>query len=216
MTQSTRQLSPIDHLISQVSHGLATIFASPSKQRANPSHTINNTEELTEAERQHVAGLMRVNHVGEVCAQALYQAQSVTASDQSIKDKMQQASAEENDHLAWCEERLTELGARTSLLNPVWYVGAYAIGLAAGRAGDKWSLGFVAETEKQVVKHLKSHFAKLPQHDLKSKAIIEQMAQDEAEHAKTATDNGGASLPFPIKKLMQATAKVMTTTSYRV
>ncbi|HHO58680.1 MAG TPA: 2-polyprenyl-3-methyl-6-methoxy-1,4-benzoquinone monooxygenase, partial [Thiotrichales bacterium] len=170
--------------------------------------------EVDEKERKHVAGLMRVNHSGEVSAQALYQGQAVTARDPDVRGKLQQAAIEENDHLKWTHLRLQELGSHTSFLNPLWYTGSFAIGAFAGALGDKWSLGFLAETEHQVVKHLDNHLQQLPAHDARSRAILEQMKTDELKHATTAIENGAAELPFPVKKLMAAMSKVMTTTAY--
>ena len=169
---------------------------------------------LSEPEKKHVAGLMRVNHSGEVCAQALYQGQALTANLAHIKEQMTQAAEEEIDHLAWCEKRLDELEAKPSLLNPIWYAGSLLLGAAAGLAGDKWSLGFVAETERQVGAHLESHLQKLPAHDTKSALILKHMQQDEAELAQTALAAGGAPLPSVIQKLMAGVSKVMTKTSY--
>jgi 3-demethoxyubiquinol 3-hydroxylase len=172
--------------------------------------------ELTQAEREHAAGLMRVNHVGEVCAQALYQAQKIATRSPTLKAAFEQAALEEEDHLAWTSRRLQALDSRPSLLNPLWYAGALAIGLAAGRFGDKVSLGFMAETERQVEQHLDSHLGKLPANDLASRAIVEQMRDDEAAHARSATDAGGVDLPLPIRSLMRAASKVMTHTAYYI
>jgi ubiquinone biosynthesis monooxygenase Coq7 len=159
---------------------------------------------------------MRVNHVGEVCAQALYQSQKLLARDSQIQEMLDHSGREEMDHLAWCETRLKELGSHTSYLNPFWYAGSFAIGLLAGVAGDKWSLGFVAETEKQVENHLESHLEKLPQEDNRSRAIVDQMRIDEIEHGQAALHAGGAQLPEPIQKAMQAISKLMTTTAYKI
>jgi ubiquinone biosynthesis monooxygenase Coq7 len=159
---------------------------------------------------------MRVNHSGEVSAQALYQGQSITARNQAVREKLEQAALEENDHLVWTENRLQELGESPSLLNPLWYTGSFAIGAFAGALGDKWNLGFLAETEHQVVKHLDEHLNRIPVSDRRSRAILEQMKVDEARHATTALDHGGAVLPLPVKKLMQAMSKVMTRSAYRI
>jgi ubiquinone biosynthesis monooxygenase Coq7 len=159
---------------------------------------------------------MRVNHVGEVCAQALYQAQALSTSDARLRDQMLQAAREEIDHLAWTEARLAALGAHRSLLNPLWYAGAFGIGLLAGRLGDRVSLGFVIETERQVEQHLAGHLERLPEHDIESRAIVAQMKADEAEHAEQALAAGGADLPLPVKHLMRAAARVMTTTAHHV
>ena len=182
-------------------------------QRSYPAENIDDCE-LNDSDRRHIAGLMRVNHSGEVSAQALYQGQSITARNEEVRSKLEQAALEENDHLAWTENRLHELGDRTSHLNPLWYVGSFAIGALAGLTGDKWSLGFLAETEHQVVKHLDRHLEKLPDKDSRSRAILEQMKTDEARHATTALDHGGEELPVPVKKLMQAMSKVMTRSAY--
>jgi len=172
--------------------------------------------ELTSAERAHAAGLMRVNHVGEVCAQALYQAQKLSARSPTLKAAFEQAAREEEDHLAWTSRRLQALDSRPSLLNPLWYAGALAIGFAAGRLGDKVSLGFMAETERQVEHHLDSHLDSLPPADLESRAVVEQMRADEISHAKSATDLGGVELPLPVRSLMRVASKVMTRTAYYI
>ena len=182
-------------------------------ERANPADNIAEAE-LTAAEQKHAAGLMRVNHVGEVCAQALYQGQAFTAKTDKIRQEMQQACAEENDHLQWCQDRLQQLNSRVSHLNPVWYVGSFAMGAVAGFLGDKWSLGFVVETENQVEQHLAGHLDELPKDDLKSRAIVQQMQRDEAEHAQHAASLGAANLPGWITAAMRAKAKVMTTVAY--
>jgi ubiquinone biosynthesis monooxygenase Coq7 len=159
---------------------------------------------------------MRVNHVGEVCAQALYQSQKLVARNPEIREMLDHSAQEEMDHLAWCETRLQELGSHTSYLNPIWYAGSFAIGLAAGLAGDKWSLGFVAETEKQVENHLESHLEKLPKDDQRSRAIVDQMRIDEIIHGQAAKDAGGVNLPEPVQKIMQVISKIMTTTAYKI
>ena len=159
---------------------------------------------------------MRVNHVGEVCAQALYQGQSIMSGDPAIRDTLRQASQEETEHLAWTERRIAELGGRKSLLNPLWYGGALAIGMLAGRFGERWNLGFLAETERQVEQHLKSHLGTLPAADQRSRAIVEQMKADEAEHAETAVRLGAHELPAPARGLMKLAARVMTTVTYRI
>jgi ubiquinone biosynthesis monooxygenase Coq7 len=159
---------------------------------------------------------MRINHSGEVAAQALYQGQALTARLPGVRDKMERAAEEENDHLVWCERRINELGSHKSYLNPFWYAGSFAIGALAGAAGDKWSLGFVAETERQVVRHLDEHLSRLPEHDQRSRAVLEQMKEDEGHHATVALEAGGAELPEPVKKLMSLTSRVMTRTAYWV
>jgi ubiquinone biosynthesis monooxygenase Coq7 len=171
---------------------------------------------LTEDERRASGALMRVNHVGEVCAQALYQAQALTARSPALRAQMLDAAREESDHLAWTQQRLDALGARPSLLNPLWYGGAFAIGLAAGRLGDRLSLGFVVETERQVEAHLASHLQRLPDADVDSRAVVEQMKADEARHADDARAAGGVELPLPVRGLMRLAAKVMTTVAHRV
>ena len=171
---------------------------------------------LDEPARRHAAGLMRVNHVGEVCAQALYQAQALTARSRELRAQMETAAREEQDHLAWTEQRLRELDDRPSLLNPLWYAGAFAIGLAAGRAGDRWSLGFVVETERQVEQHLAGHLERLPAADRASRAIVERMKEEEAQHARAAEGAGAARLPAPVRWAMRGAAKLMTSTAHRI
>jgi 3-demethoxyubiquinol 3-hydroxylase len=172
--------------------------------------------ELTAQEQRHAAGLMRVNHVGEVCAQALYSAQALGAHQSHVQGQLRRAAQEETDHLAWTQRRLSELGSRPSLLNPVWYAGAFALGLVAGRAGDSISLGFVSETERQVEQHLESHLDRLPVNDTRSRAIVEQMKVDESSHGQAARAAGGGELPLPVRWAMRAAAKVMTTTAYYI
>ena len=195
---------------------LRTVFGSPpTTGRSNPGDQHEATQ-LSETDRKHVAGLMRINHAGEVSAQALYQGQALTARNEDVRKAMEQAAIEENDHLVWCEQRVKELGSQTSVFGPVWYGGSLAIGTLAGIAGDKWSLGFLEETEKQVCKHLDEHLAQLPEDDKRSQAILEQMKVDEAHHATTAMHAGAAKLPKPVKLLMKVTAKVMTKTAYHI
>lgn len=196
--------------------GLRTVFGRPRvTERPNPAENIQEVE-LTDAEKELAGRLMRINHAGEVAAQGLYEGQALTARLPDVRDKMERAAMEENDHLAWCESRINELGSHKSLLNPLWYGGSLAIGAIAGLAGDKWSLGFVTETERQVVRHLESHLAQLSEKDQKSRAILDQMKEDEGHHATTALHAGGAELPAPIKKLMSLTSKVMTKTAFRI
>ena len=196
--------------------GLRTVFGRPRvTERPNPAENIEETE-LSQAEKDLAGRLMRINHAGEVAAQGLYEGQALTARLAEVRDKMERAAMEENDHLAWCESRINELGSHKSLLNPLWYGGSLAIGAIAGLAGDKWSLGFVTETERQVVRHLDSHLAQLSDTDQKSRAILEQMKQDEGQHATTALHAGGAELPRPIKKFMALTSKVMTKAAFRI
>jgi ubiquinone biosynthesis monooxygenase Coq7 len=171
---------------------------------------------MSASERDHVSRLMRINHTGEVCAQALYQGQALTARDPATRESMERSAAEENDHLDWCEKRVEELGGRLSLLNPFWYAGSFAIGAVAGAVGDKWSLGFVAETEKQVENHLQEHLEQVPEEDQRTRAILEQMKEDEIEHGQKALDHGGVELPSPIKAAMQLTSKLMTRSVYRL
>lgn len=181
--------------------------------RENPS--LNMAESgFTIEEKKHVAGLMRVNHVGEICAQALYHGQALTAKSDLVKLQMQQSASEENDHLVWCQQRLTELNSRASYLNPLWYGMSFAIGAFAGRMGDKWSLGFVVETENQVEKHLAHHLTSLPTADRKTRIILEQMQQDEMHHAELAKELGAVALPDWIKTIMRWQSKIMTTTAY--
>ena len=211
-----RHFNPIDQFIMQSDHALRTIFGKPvTTERKNPS---SNTPEssLTDAQRKLSSSLMRVNHSGEVSAQALYQGQALTARLDKVRESMQRAALEENDHLVWTEQRLHELSSQKSLLNPIWYCGSFAIGAVAGLLGDKWSLGFVAETEHQVIRHLDEHLEKLPDNDLRSEAVLQQMKSDEAHHATVALESGGAELPWPVKKLMGAMSKVMTTSAYYI
>ena len=213
---SSRILSKLDQVLTLLDDGLRTVFAaSPPPARSNPADAVPDGK-LSSAQRDLSAALMRVNHSGEVCAQALYRGQAVSAREQIVRDKMREASAEENDHLAWTEARLHELGSHTSYLNPLWYAGSFLIGAAAGSIGDKWSLGFVAETERQVVAHLDGHLQRIPAHDQKSCAIIMQMREDEGRHATVAIEAGAARLPLPVQKLMRLTSKIMTRTAYWV
>lgn len=204
----------LDRLITEFDVTLRSLAGGAQAQRAIP--TMENIDSLTPAERAHAAGLMRVNHVGEVCAQALYQSQKIVARSSETRAMLDHAAQEEMDHMAWCEERLSELGSHTSYLNPIWYAGSFGIGLLAGFAGDRWSLGFVAETEKQVEKHLSGHLETLPLADMRSRAIVDQMRRDEIEHGQSARDAGGKALPQPIKNAMETISKVMTTTAYKL
>jgi ubiquinone biosynthesis monooxygenase Coq7 len=194
---------------------LRTLFAKPRAARACPTLPDQGTE-LSAAEKAQAGALMRVNHVGEVCAQALYTAQAFATKNEALRAHLMQASAEETDHLAWTSQRLDELGARPSLLNPLWYAGAFGLGLLAGRLGDRVSLGFVVETETQVEAHLQSHLSRLPVGDHASRAIVAQMKDDEARHALEAREAGALALPAPVKALMSAAAKVMTTVAQRI
>ena len=205
----------IDALIIEADKVLRTLFASQTSIRPHPDQGLAEAN-LSEAERRHVAGLMRVNHSGEVCAQALYQGQALTSRDPAVRDALREAAHEEIEHLAWTEQRLRELGSHTSWLNPLWYVGSLGLGVIAGKLGDRWNLGFLAETEKQVTAHLESHLDRLPESDLKSAAIIRQMAIDETSHAHTAEALGAAQFPPLLKRLMHQTSKLMTSLSYRI
>lgn len=211
-----RHLNPIDLFIVQSDHALRTIFGSPiTTERKSPAKNTPESQ-LSDEERKLSAGLMRVNHSGEVSAQALYQGQALTARLEKVRESMKRAALEENDHLVWTEQRLTELSSQKSILNPIWYCGSFAIGAIAGLMGDKWSLGFVAETEHQVIKHLDEHLQKLPKNDARSDAVLRQMKADEEHHATVALEGGGAALPLPVKKLMAAMSKVMTTSAYYI
>jgi 3-demethoxyubiquinol 3-hydroxylase len=205
----------MDRLLGAADSALRTLFAKPRATRSCPVIAADATQ-LDPAQRRHAAALMRVNHVGEVCAQALYTAQALTTQDPTLKRHFEQAADEETDHLAWTAQRLEELGDRPSLLNPLWYAGAFGLGLLAGRLGDRVSLGFVVETERQVEAHLQSHLERLPAADHASRAIVAQMKDDEAAHAAQALDAGGIELPAPAKALMRAAAAVMTTTAHYI
>lgn len=209
-------MTPIDRFIIEFDTALRSVVGGANAQRTTPGSESGANTALDSEQRKHAAGLMRVNHVGEVCAQALYQSQKLVARNSEVQEMLDHSGQEEMDHLAWCETRLKELGSHTSYLNPIWYVGSFAIGLAAGLAGDKWSLGFVAETEKQVENHLASHLKNLPEEDHRSRAIVNQMRLDEIEHGQAAMHAGGVSLPEAIQKMMQAMSKVMTTTAYKI
>lgn len=211
---SHRQLNFADQVILNLDLGLRTLIGRPRiTERTNPGSSVAEAE-LSEKERDHSARLMRINHTGEVCAQALYQGQALTAKTQRVQQAMQRAADEENDHLEWCEHRVKELGGRLSLLNPAWYAGSLALGAAAGIAGDKWSLGFVSETERQVEGHLDDHLADIAPEDLRSRAILEQMKEDEARHGQKARDLGGMELPPPIQQAMRWMSKLMTKSVY--
>lgn len=215
MSSSTK-LSLIDQFIDQFDNALRTLSnGTQPLTRETPSNNVDE-QELTDHERKHAAGLMRVNHSGEVCAQALYQGQALTAKLPEVRKEMELAADEEVDHLAWCEERISELGSHTSLLNPVWYGLSFGIGATAGLINDKISLGFVAATEEQVCKHLEDHLQNLPVQDEKSRAIVGQMLEDEAKHAHTALEAGGVRFPGLIKSGMTLISKAMTKTSYRI
>lgn len=211
-----RNYSPVDQLVMNLDTGIRTLFGQPKiTERPNPAENIQEAD-LSEAERELAGRLMRINHSGEVAAQGLYQGQALTAKLPNVRDKMTRAAEEENDHLDWCESRVKEMGTHLSYLNPFWYSGSVAIGALAGLAGDKWSLGFVNETEKQVVRHLDSHLGQITEKDQKTRAILEQMKEDEGNHATMALEAGGAELPTPVKKLMGLTSKLMTKTVFWV
>ena len=205
----------LDRLIVSFDRALRTATGVYSASRPTPAATLADPT-LDDAERRHAAGLMRVNHTGEVCAQALYAAQALVARDEFLREQFAQAAREEEDHLAWTQARLKELNDRPSLLNPMWYAGAFAIGTLAGIAGDRTNLGFVVETERQVEEHLTGHVDRLPEADTRSRAIVEQMRDDEARHADMAQAAGAATLPLPVRALMRVAADVMRTVAYRI
>jgi 3-demethoxyubiquinol 3-hydroxylase len=210
-----RPLSSLDRLLAGAQNALETVAGSPRAVRPNPGAQEADVV-LDEAERRHAAGLMRINHVGEVCAQALYVGQASVARDPQTRAQLMEAAQEETDHLAWCADRLRELDSRPSLLNPVWYAGSYAIGVIAGLRGDGWNLGFVVETERQVEAHLEEHLQALPMADGRSRAILETMKEDEARHADHAEAAGARVLPQPVPTLMAAASKLMKAVAYRV
>ena len=212
---SPRTLSPLDRLLDSAQNALSTVAGSPRAERANPGESTPDVV-LDDAERRHAAGLMRINHVGEVCAQALYIGQAAVARDPATRGHLLAAAQEETDHLAWCADRLRELDSRPSLLNPVWYAGSWAIGVLAGLRGDGWNLGFVVETEHQVEAHLEEHLHTLPQADLRSRAILRTMKADEARHAEQAEHAGAKVLPQPVPTLMAAASTLMKAVAYRV
>ncbi len=212
---SLRTLTPLDRLLADAENGLATLFASPAAERPYPAIATPDVE-LAEDERRHAAGLMRINHVGEVCAQGLYFGQAAVARDDDTRAHLLEAAQEETDHLAWCARRLRELDSRPSLFNPLWYAGSHAIGVLAGLRGDGWNLGFVVETERQVEAHLEEHLESLPPADLRSRAILGVMKADEARHADNAEQAGARVLPPPIPSLMAAASKLMKTVAYRL
>lgn len=213
-----RHYSFLDHIFLRIDRTLRLVQGinlSDIQQRNNPAANISETE-LTSKEKKQIAGYMRVNYAGEVCAQALYKGQSLTARRWEVKQKLIQASAEENDHLFWCQTRLQELESHVSYLNPVWGAGALLLGTFAGLWGDQWSLGFLAETEKQVTQHLENHLSKVPAQDNKTRAILNQMREDEMQHAYTAINEGAIELPLPLRFSMRLMSKVMTTVAYWV
>src|SRR5688500_18242785 len=209
------RLSPVDQLIAAADRALRTLASDPLATRASPANAVSTDgASLSERERREAAALMRVNHVGEVCARALYDAQALAATEPELREKFVSAAKEEVDHLACARQRIHQLGGRTSLLNPLWYAGAFAIGTAAARMGDRVSLGFLAETERQVERHLQSHLERLPAADLESRAIVEQMKSEEAQHADSAIDRGAATLPYPARLAMRLAARLMTKTAH--
>jgi len=212
----SRRFSFLDQVIIDLDRGLRAMRGDQAVEgRDNPAADAPDAV-LDEGERRHAAALMRVDHAGEVAAQALYHGQALTARDAEVRATLEQAAREEGDHLRWCRERLDELGEPASRLDPLWYLGSFLIGAAAGLAGDRWSLGFVAETERQVVRHLDGHLQSLPADDTRSRTILEQMRRDEGEHATTALESGGAELPELVRRLMSLTARIMTETAYRI
>ena len=212
---TARDLTLADRVLIEAQRGLDSVFGRPAAQRPNPAG--DDAEIILDAdESRHAAGLMRINHVGEICAQALYSGQAAVARDEATRADLLAAAAEETDHLAWCAERLDELGSRPSVFNPVWYAGSYAIGVLAGLRGDGWNLGFVVETERQVEAHLAEHLQTLPEADLRSRAILQQMKADEARHADNAEQAGARVLPQPVPSLMAAASKLMKTVAYRI
>lgn len=215
-----RRSNPLEALLAEVGKALQVLDGSAQAGRPNPAgpQPLNATEEesLSPAEKRHAAGLMRVNHVGEICAQALYRGQAMFCEDESIRKLLYKAAAEEVDHLVWCRERLDELESRPSILNPLWYLGSFSLGAIASRAGIPRNLGFMAETERQVEQHLDGHLESLPPQDVRSRRIVGQMRDDEIQHRTTAEKHGAVPLPAPVKLAMRFMSKVMTTTAYRI
>jgi len=203
----------LDELIVAFDKGLRTVFAPAQSLRPIPGDALAEAD-LTSEQRTHAAALMRVNHSGEICAQALYQGQALAARNTRARAALERAAQEETEHLAWTERRIEALGGRKSLLNPAWYAGSFAIGVLAGLLGDRWNLGFLAETERQVVKHLEGHVQRFPAADEKSRAVLEKMKEDEARHATSAISHGGGELPEPAKLAMRVSSRVMTETAY--
>ena len=207
-------MSP-EKLVLELDRALRTVFAPARSQRPIPGAELPEGE-MSDAERVHACALMRVNHVGEICAQALYQGQALSSQDLVLRDALRGAADEETEHLAWTERRISELGGRKSLLNPLWYVGALSMGLIAGRFGDRWNLGFRAETGRQVEAHLDGHLRQLPEQDVRSREVVDQMRIDEIRHADTAVNLGAAELPAPVKAAMKLAARMMTGAAYRI
>ena len=214
LPMSERQLSPLDRLIAGIDGALRTVASGTRHTaRENPALEIED-EPLSDRDRAHSAALMRVNHAGEIAAQGLYQGHAAVARDPATEKQMQQAADEEKDHLGWCEQRLADFGEKPSLLCPLWYAGAFAIGATSGVLGDRWSLGFIEETEKQVCDHLSGHLERLPAEDRKSRAIVSKMRDDEARHGENARAAGASVLPTPVRRMMRLSAKIMTGTAY--
>ena len=212
-----RRHGMFDALIAEADMALQVLSGAVRSKRPNPAAMLaTESQELDIEQKRHAAGLMRVNHVGEICAQALYRGQSVVCKDAACTQVLLEAAAEEVDHLAWCGQRLSELDARPSVLNPIWYLGSFVLGSLAGRSGVPHNLGFMAETERQVEAHLDSHLERLPAQDSRSRAIVLQMKNDETKHRETAENHGALPLPAPVKGVMQAISRLMTTTAYRV
>ncbi|WP_459615722.1 2-polyprenyl-3-methyl-6-methoxy-1,4-benzoquinone monooxygenase [Bordetella sp. 2513F-2] len=210
----TRRPGRLDALLGEVDRALRVVSGAATAQRPYPARAAEAPDQLGEAEKRHAAGLMRVNHVGEVCAQALYRGQAVACRDEAARAVLREAAAEEVDHLAWCAQRLEELGSRPSLLNPLWYAGSFGLGVLASVAGVPRNLGFMAETERQVEAHLDRHLQTLPAADQRSREVVLQMKEDEAGHRDSAERNGGVPLPAPVRGAMRAMSKVMTSTAY--
>lgn len=211
-----RHLTPMDRIVAGLDQALRTLNSEPTRAaRPNPAEGIAESD-LSDAEKAHAAGLMRVNHAGEIAAQGLYQGHAAVARDPDVEEQMKQAANEELDHLAWCEQRLTELGSEPSALRPFWYAGSFAIGAASGVLGDKWSLGFIEETERQVSEHLTGHLDGLPENDARSRAIVAQMRDEEEIHGQNAHAAGAAPLPTPVRGLMKGVAQIMKTLAYRI
>jgi ubiquinone biosynthesis monooxygenase Coq7 len=214
VSETAMRASIVDSLIVAADQALRTLAGAARPARPTPGRA--DPGSCGEEERRHVAGLMRVNHAGEICAQALYSGQALVARDPIVRDALERAGAEERDHLAWCRDRLRELDSRPSVLDPFWYAGSFALGVASGLAGDRWSLGFLAETEAQVEQHLEGHLGRIPPGDDRSRAILEQMREDESRHGATGRELGGVELPYPVRQAMRAFSKVMTRTAYWV
>lgn len=211
-----RRFGPLDAVLSELDCALRVLSGAATASRPYPADVAEAPETLSEAEKRHAAGLMRVNHVGEICAQALYRGQASVCREPAIRDLLQGAAAEEVDHLVWCNQRLTELGSRPSLLNPLWYAGSFALGVLASAGGVPRNLGFMAETERQVEAHLENHLQILPAPDQRSRQIVRKMKEDEAHHRRSAEDAGGVPLPTPVRGMMRLMSQVMTTTAYRI